>query len=154
MAACRRVLDRVLEKDAHHLAHRGRVRVDDARLIDRDLHSVLLGNELHLADGVVDELVEVDEILVQDLALLVGARKEQQLLDEVLHILSLRADRGDALLEDLRIGSAPAREQVGVAENDRHRCPELMRGIRDEALLLIEAALQAVEHVVERQGEL
>ena len=31
----------------------------------------------------------MDILLVQDLALLVGAREEQQLLDKVLHVLGL-----------------------------------------------------------------
>ena len=89
VAALRRVLDRILEEDAHHLTHRSGVRIDDARLIGLEPQRVLLGDELHLAHGIVDELVEMDILLVQDLALLVGAREEQQLLDKVLHVLGL-----------------------------------------------------------------
>ena len=112
VAAFRRVLDRILEEDAHHLAHRGRIRIDDARLIGLEPQRVLLGDELHLAHGIVDELVEMDILLVQDLALLVGTREEQQFLDKVLHVLGLRTDGRDALLEDLRVRAAPAREKV------------------------------------------
>ena len=90
---------------------------------------------------------------MKNLALLVSPRQEKKLLYEVLHILSLGADGSDAFFENLRVGAAPARQEIRIPEDDRHRGPQFMRGIRDETLLLLKAAFETVEHMIECRRE-
>ena len=113
-----------------------------------------LRHELHLLHHIREQLRELESLLVEHLALLIGTREEEQLLDELLHILRLRANGGNALLEHLGIRLSPAREQIRVTEDDRHGRAQLVRGVRDEPLLLADAILQAVEHMVEGNREL
>ena len=79
MAAIGRVLRAVLEEDAHHLAHHNGVGVDGAGFVLLERDRVLLRHELHLAHDVFDELGELEVLLVEHLALLVGAREEPPL---------------------------------------------------------------------------
>ena len=63
---------------------------------------------LHLLHRIGEQRGEVDLLLVDCLPLLVGTREEEQLFDELLHILRLRADGGDALVECVPVLAPPA----------------------------------------------
>ena len=86
-------------------------------------------HELHLFHDVCHELRKLQILFMQDLALLVGPREKEQFLNELLHILRLRADRVDPFVQHALIRAAPARKQIRIAENDRHWRAQLMRSV-------------------------
>ena len=81
---------------------------------------------MHLLNRVGEELCEIDRLLVDCLSLLVGACEEEQLLKELLHILRLRANGGDSLIQKVFVLAPPARKHIGVAEDDGERRTQLV----------------------------
>ena len=149
-----RIFQTVFEENAQQLAQQNGIRVDDRGSVCAERDLMRGRDHLHLLDRIGEEFGQIHILLVDGLTLLISAREEEQLFDELLHILRLRADGGDALIEDVLILAAPAREHVGVAEDHRERRAQLVRSIGDKALLLLESFLQTVQHAVECAGEL
>ena len=86
---------------------------------------------------------------MEEVALL-GAGEQQQVLDEAGHAVELVGDQRDRLAPLVRVVA----EQLEVAADDRDRRAQLVAGVAHERLLGGERGLEAVEHGVERAGEL
>ena len=150
----RRVLSAVFEEYTEKLAQKDGIGTDHRLVVPVQNNLVRARHHLHLFHRIRENLREKHRLLVHCLALLVGTREKEQFFDELLHILRLRADRRDTLLEDVLVLTPPAREHVRVSEDDRQRRAQLMGGIRDKPLLLDKSLLQALEHAVERTCQL
>ena len=154
VASGRRVLPAVFEEYTEKLTQEDRIGTDHRFIVPVQNNLMRARHHLHLFHRVGENLREKHRLLVHRLTLLVGTRKKEQFFDELLHILRLRADRRDALLEDVLVLTPPAREHVRVSEDDRQRRAQLMGGIRDKPLLLDKALLQTLKHAVERTRQL
>ena len=104
----------------------------------------------HLGDRVADQLVERDHRTVDATAL--GPAQREQRGDDPFGAQRRALDvlGGGAR----RVAVGVGEQDVGFAAHDRERGAELVRDLGREAPLRHEGLLEAVEHVVERVGEI
>ena len=153
VTAGRGIFDAVLEEDAQELTQENGVCPDDCRIVPAERDLMRGRDRMHLLHRVREQLLQIHVFHIDGKTPLIGAREEEQFLDELLHIIRLGADGGQALLEDRLVLTPPTGEDVRVAEDDRQRRAQFVRGVRDKTLLLRESFLQTVEHAVERARE-
>ena len=96
-AALGSVLDCVVDEYAKHLFDRDLVGKNCCVVILDQLERMRGRDQLEGIDHVADDLRQLEHLHLQRLTALIRARKEQQLLDQLLHVFGLRVDRFDAL---------------------------------------------------------
>ena len=171
LRAGRRVLHGVLHEDAHGLLDKGDITHHEARrhrqlarrcgrglphlmrVRDLALHTQTIGVRgidhggllVHLAhDG-----TQVDRLHVQVVAPCVAARKEEELLHQLLHVRGLLLEGGDGFVEHFRVGLAPAVEHVHIALDDGDGRAQLVRCVVDKLHLLELGLLHLAQKAVE-----
>ena len=98
---------------------------------------------------------KLDRLQVQRLRAAVAAGEEEQVLDQAVHVPGLPEDGRDADVPRLGVVLGPAREQLRVAlAAPRAGCAALVRRVLGKVHLPLKGVLHAVEHPVERQGQL
>ena len=97
---------------------------------------------------------KLDRLQVQRLRAAVAAGEEEQVLDQAVHVPGLPEDGCDAGVPRLGVVLGPAREQLRVALQHRERGAQLVRRVLGKVHLPLKGVLHAVEHPVERQGQL
>ena len=114
---------------------------------------------LRVADGLDDDAAEVDRT-GGELAALVEAGEQQQVLDELGHAHRLRLDAADRVHHVGRQLAAVQAGELGVAADRGERRAQLVAGVGDEAAHLLLALLASrqggchvTEHAVERGAE-
>jgi hypothetical protein len=85
---------------------------------------------------------------------LIADRQRQQRLDHGLGLVDGPADAHGHVLQLLGIPARLGQRDVDGGAHDGQRGAQLVRGVRDEAALGGERAVEAFQHVVERVGEL
>ena len=115
---------------------------------------MILGHQLHLFDDIGQQFTEFDIFLVQDLTVLVSAGQKQEFFDKLLHIFRFRTNGRYAFIQHSFVRTPPTGKQIRIAQDNRYRCAQLMRGIGDKTFLLFKAALQSIQHMIEGFGKL
>ena len=133
---------------------------DDDRTVELRRDRALWVDSRGVAGGVGDELAEVDRPLLQR-APLVELGEAQQIVDEPAHAHRLLLGPAHRFVELVAIVQPADAVELGVAADGRHRCPQLMARVGDEApqpLLRLgslgERLVEVVEHLIERDAEL
>ncbi len=96
------------------------------------------------------EVVEVDRLTCQGY-MLVGARQQQQILDEALHPLLF----GQHHLAEFGCGHpvGMGERHLGVLANGRDRRTQFVRRVGYEAALAVSRTLQPLQHPIHGGGE-
>ena len=154
MPALGRVFDGVLHQVLHQAGHQPHVDVgvDAAIYLLFQLHG-LAGGHGRLVRDDLRQLGEVGALEGRLVRALVHARDVQQLADELGHAPRLPLDDLDGLGVVLRAFGVLLRV-LALGEDDGRGRAQLVRGVGGEALFAVEGLLQAVEHPVERGGQL
>jgi hypothetical protein len=100
------------------------------------------------------ELIEIEFAQSERILTSVRAREGEQILDDVREALRFVAKDGEgfAVFGGRAIGFGEG--YFGFATQDGHRCAQLVRGIRNEAALEFEGLLEALEQLIEGDGQL
>ena len=110
---------------------------------------MVFGHELHLLDDIGQKFAEFNIFLMEYLPILVSACQEQELFDKLLHIFRFRTNGRYAFIQHSFVRTPPTGKQIRIAQDNRYRCAQLMRGIGHKTLLLFKAAFQSVQHMIE-----
>ena len=123
----RGVADRVVDQDGHDLLEPIRVAVDDHRLaLERDLDPALLGETGEPAQRVTGHVGEVQPLRPHLHGARVGARQQEQLVDEPRHPLPLRTDVLHRARHRRIVERGLATKIVGAAADDGDRRAQLV----------------------------
>ena len=138
-AAVRRVLDGVVDEDQHELADLLLVGLDlNLRQVIRlQVDLLLLGERLHEARRLLDERREIELLRLELQRLVVAARDDEQVADELRHLLDLVAHIVDDLPQERRLDRRVVLQELRRGHDDGERRPELMRGVRRKLALLL-----------------
>ena len=148
-AAGGRVLGGIVAEDAAALLEHIAVGEGQDVLLRVDAPVVVAVDELGILVDLLDQFGDVQKLHVQTAAAHVAAGEEEQLIDELFHVLALGLDGGDALVKHLFIALAPAVEHGGVALNDGDGRAQFVRGVGDELALPLVGFVQARKQAVD-----
>ena len=140
-----RMAKRVLHEVAHHPLQQAGVTDQlhgpDGAGVDGDR---VVGAQR--GDRGVDDVVEVHECRPEPGGVGVGAGQDEQLVDEALHPAGL--------VEHVALlGPTPLPGRLQLHAQARDRAAQLVRGVGDEAPLLLGAVLQPPQHLVDGAGQ-
>ena len=150
-AVRRAVADRVVDQDHHELAEPGRIAGDHCGLrVDLDPDAAVGRRLAHRGGAVGGDVAEVELHVLQLHRPRIGAREQEQVLDDrghvadlVVDVLERRADRRD------RLGSM-ALEVVDAAPDDGQRRAQLVAGIGRELALAAEGRALVRQRLADR----
>src|SRR5581483_12155218 len=148
-AALAAPLARVLEQIPHRALHPLRIPVDDGRLELAELPLDRRETAPRAADGLLDELVELELTLLDRRP----PRELEQAGDQRPHLLRLAVEIVEEPAALVGRELDVAAQDVDIGLQAREGRPQLVRGVGDEAALRVERLLERGEHRVEGGAE-
>ena len=143
------VLGGVVAQDAAALLEHIAVGKGGDVFLGLDAPVVVTVDELGILVDFLDQFGDVQQLHIQPAAAHVAPGEEEQLIDELFHVLALGLDGGDALIKHLFVALAPAVEHGGVALNDGDGRAQFVRGVGDELPLPLVGFVQARKQAVD-----
>src|SRR5438067_1987180 len=98
-------------------------------------------------DRLPGDPAEIDDILAQQAAALLGPRQCEKLVREIAHSIDRRIDAGESFILGFDLIGAAADSRLGLDQSQG--LAQLMCGIGDETALCFNLALNAGEGVIE-----
>ena len=115
---------------------------------------MLRGKHFRLPVKLAHDLQRVEILHFQHQRLFVVPGQKQQPFHQFLHAGGLLSDGGNAFVQHLRVGLAPALQHIYIALNDGDGRAQLMGRVADELLLAVVAQFDAVQHSVDDQRQI
>src|SRR5690242_2688989 len=112
------------------------------------------GERAEVARTFGDELVEVEIRQHQRMLAGVGASEGEQILDDVLETFGLSAQDAERFAIFSGLAALLRESDVRFPIEDGDRSAQLVRSVRNEAALLLERTVKAIQQLVERLGKM
>ena len=145
----RSIFGRVVHQNPYRLLHKARIdqHFHPGTAVQQAVAVLLIDHQGFLVDF-RHQFTGPDLLPVQRSPAAVPPGQKEQLLHQIIHMVRLIPDGGNALFQDLLIRLAPAVQHVGVSLDDRDGRTQLMGSVIDEAGLLPQGIPHTQEQVV------